>query len=336
MTGERRSFGAAELEALAVRGLLASGTAAPAAASVAKALIKAELDGLPSHGLARMPAYCAQVRSGKVRGDAVPTVERLGASGARVDAADGFAYPAIDLAIATIAEAVEASPVAAAAITNSHHFGVAGHHVERLADHGLIGLVFGNSPAAIAPWGGKDKLFGTNPIAFGFPRDGAPSVVVDLSLSKQARGKIMLAAREGREIPDDWALDAEGRPTTDPDAALAGSMVPMGEAKGAALVLAVEVMAAALTGANLGFEASSFFTDQGDPPRVGQFLLAFDPGPFSGGSYLERIEVLLDAVVAQPGARLPGARRLATRERIMVGGIEISADLDAWLVETAG
>jgi (2R)-3-sulfolactate dehydrogenase (NADP+) len=336
MSGDRHTAPAGEYEALAARALEASGTAAPAARSVAAALIRAELDGLPSHGLARVPAYSGQVRTGKVRGDAEPTVTLLGASGARVDAADGFAYPAFDLAIDTLTEVMGASPVGAAAITNSHHFGVAGHHVERLADRGFVGLVFGNSPAAIAPWGGRDKLFGTNPIAFGFPRAGVPPVVVDLSLSKQARGKVMLAAREGRPIPDDWALDAEGNPTTDADAALGGSMVPMGDAKGAALVFAVEVMAAALTGANFGFEASSFFTDEGEPPRVGQLLIAFDPGPFSGGGFDDRLGALLEAITAQEGTRLPGARRLAARGEIGAAGISIAADLHATLEELAG
>ncbi len=303
---------------------------------MARALIRAERDGLPSHGLARMQSYCAQVRSGKVDGHAEPAVSRLGAAAARIDAADGFAYPAFDLAVDTAIQLTADSPVAAIAVTNSHHFGVAGHHVERLAEAGLIGLVFGNSPAAIAPWGGNVKLFGTNPIAFGFPRRADDPLVIDLSLSKAARGKIMLASKEGRPIPEGWALDAEGNPTTDADAALAGSMIPMGDAKGAALVLAVEVMTAALTGAHFGFEASSFFTDSGGPPRVGQFVLAFVPGPFSDDSYLERLEVLLEAIEVQPGTRLPGSRRLDSRRRIDVEGITVPGELDAWLAEAAG
>ncbi len=322
-------------EGLAVRALEHAGAAPEVARSVARALIKAELDGLPSHGLARMQSYCAQLRSGKVVGRAEPQLTRLGEAAARIDAADGFAYPAFDVAVETLVEMTATSPVAAIAVTNSHHFGVAGHHVERLADAGLIGLVFGNSPAAIAPWGGNVKVFGTNPIALGFPRRGAPSLVIDLSLSKQARGKIMLASKEGRPIPEGWALDAEGNATTDADAALAGSMIPMGDAKGAALVLAVELLAAALTGAHFGYEASSFFTDSGGPPRVGQFVLAFAPGPFSGDAYLDRIEDLLAAIETQPGTRLPGSRRLDNREGVLAGGIEISDDLDDWLVGAA-
>jgi (2R)-3-sulfolactate dehydrogenase (NADP+) len=326
---------AAELEKLATEVLKQAGTAEPAAASVAKALVRANSDGLNSHGLARLRAYSAQVAAGKVAGDAVPVLAKLGSSAARIDAKDGFAFPAFDMAIDTLVEMTAETPVAGVAVTNSHHFGVAGHHVERLAERGVVGLVFGNSPAGIAPWGGSRPLFGTNPIAFGFPRiDDAP-VVVDLSLSKQARGKIKLAADEGRSIPEGWALDADGNATTDAAAAMGGSMLPMGDAKGAALVLAVEIMAAAMTSAHFGYEASSFFDDKGGPPRVGQFLLGFRPGPLSGGSYYERIEVLLQAVLDQPGTRLPGTRRLGNREVSDQSGIDVPDDLVDWMKAAA-
>jgi len=326
---------AVELESLATEVLKNAGTAEPAAASVARALVRADLDGLNSHGMARLQSYSAQVAAGKVVGGAVPAIEKLGSSAARVDANDGFAFPAFDLAIDALVEMIEETPVAGIAVTNSHHFGVAGHHVERLAERGVAGLVFGNSPAGIAPWGGSRPLFGTNPVAFGFPRDGKPPVVVDLSLSKQARGKIKLAADEGRAIPEGWALDADGNPTTDAQVAMSGSMLPMGDAKGAALVLAVEIMAAAMTGAHFGYEASSFFDSMGGPPRVGQFLLGFNPGPLSGGTYAERIEVLLQAVLDQPGTRLPGARRLEIRDRSLREGIELPDKLIVWVEAAA-
>jgi (2R)-3-sulfolactate dehydrogenase (NADP+) len=308
----------ADAERLARRALESAGTRAATAASVANALVRAEADGLASHGLARIPAYCAQVRSGKVRGAAVPQLVPLGPSGARVDAGYGFAFPALDLAIDTAIERAGKTCACAVAVTNSHHFGVAGHHVERVAERGLIGLIVGNSPGGIAPWGGRRALFGTNPIAFACPRRGAP-LVINVSLAKVARGKVMLAAQRGEPIPGDWALDAQGRPTTDAKAALAGTMLPLGDAKGAALALMVEILAAALSGANFAAEASSFFDDQGPPPGVGQCLIAIDPGPFSDGHFLDRIEVLLGAIEDEPGARLPGARRLALRQKAAEG-----------------
>jgi (2R)-3-sulfolactate dehydrogenase (NADP+) len=313
----------AEAEDLARRALENAGTGAAAAASVAKALTRAEADGLSSHGLARIPAYCAQVRSGKVDGGAVPRLVPLGPSGARVDACYGFAFPALDLAIEAAVERAAETCACVVAVTNSHHFGVAGHHVERVARRGQIGLIVGNSPGGIAPWGGRRALFGTNPIAFACPRREAPPLVIDVSLAKVARGKVMLAAQRGEPIPGDWALDGEGRPTTDATAALAGTMLPLGDAKGAALALMVEILAAALTGASFAAEASSFFDDQGAPPGVGQCLIALDPGPFSDGRFLDRLEVLLAMIDNEPGARLPGTRRLTLRHKAAAGGIEV-------------
>jgi len=326
----------AEAERLARRALQSAGTAAPAATSVAKALARAEADGLASHGLARIPAYCAQVRSGKVDGRAVPRLVPLGPSGARVDAGYGFAFPALDLAIDAAVERAGATCACAVAVTHSHHFGVAGHHVERVAERGLIGLIVGNSPGGIAPWGGRRALFGTNPIAFACPRRGAPPLVIDVSLAKVARGKVMLAAQRGEPIPGDWALDADGQPTTDAKAALAGTMLPLGDAKGAALALMVEILAAALTGSNLAAEASSFFDDQGAPPGVGQCLIALDPGPFSGDRFLDRLEVLLGMIEDEPGARLPGARRLALRHKAAAEGVALPQPLLDRIHELAG
>jgi (2R)-3-sulfolactate dehydrogenase (NADP+) len=206
-------------------------------------------------------------------------------------------------------------------VRNSHHAGALGWHVERMAERGLVVVAFSNSPAGIAPWGGAKGVSGTNPIAFAAPRQGRPPLVIDTSLSKVARGKIMLAAQKGEAIPEDWALDAEGRPTTNPKAALAGTMVPMGDAKGAALVLMVEILAAVMTGGQFGFEASSFFTAEGPPPRIGQFFLVLDPIRVTGPDSLARLEVLLGAILEQPGTRLPGDRRLGLRERARAGGL---------------
>jgi (2R)-3-sulfolactate dehydrogenase (NADP+) len=216
-------------------------------------------------------------------------------------------------------------------VTNSHHFGAAGYHVEPLAARGLVAIAFGNSPAAIAPWGGARALFGTNPIAFACPQAGRPPLVIDLSLSKVARGKIMVAAQKGDAIPEGWALDGDGRPTRDAKAAMAGTMLPMGEAKGAALVLMVEILSAALTGAHFGYEASSFFDAKGAPPRVGQFFFLLDPMRFGGMGFAARVGELARAVLDQPGTRLPGERRLRLRAQAENEGVKIPAELLAEL-----
>jgi (2R)-3-sulfolactate dehydrogenase (NADP+) len=185
--------------------------------------------------------------------------------------------------------------------------------------------MFSNAPAAIAPWGGRVASFGTNPIAFAAPNGDEP-IVVDLSLSKVARGKVMIARQKGEAIPDGWAFDPSGAPTTDPAAALEGTMAPLGGAKGAALALMVEILAATLTGANHAFEATSFFDDRGPPPGVGQLVIVIDPAAFGGG-FGERLGVLVRHVIGQPGTRLPGSRRFALREERRREGIPFNADL---------
>lgn len=279
------------------------------------ALVQAEVDGQKGHGLSRVASYAAQARSGKVDGRAVPKLTQARPGAVVVDAADGFAFPAFDLAIATLGELAPKQGIAVAAIRHSHHFGVAGRPVERLAEKDLVALVMGNSPQAIPPWGGTKALFGTNPIAFAAPRRAALPLVIDLSLSKVARGRIMVAAQKGEAIPEGLALDQAGKPTTDAKAALDGAMLPMGDAKGAALALMVEILSAALTASHLGFEASSFFTAEGPAPRVGQLLLAIDPGALAGPAFAERLETLLAAMLAQPGVRLPGTKRLENRRK---------------------
>ncbi|MGQ0664575.1 MAG: Ldh family oxidoreductase [Pseudomonadota bacterium] len=317
---------------LAVQVLAAAGVAPAPARSVARALVAAEADGQPGHGLSRLPAYADQALTGKVDGRAMPVLAETAPACLTVDARDGFAFPAIEAGLERACRMVESAGVVATAVFNSHHFGVAGYHVEPVAERGLVGLAFGNSPAAIAPWGGTRALFGTNPIALACPRAGGPPLVIDLSLSKVARGKIMVAARHGEVIPEGWALDADGRPTRDAKAAMAGTMLPIGEAKGAALVLMVELLSAALVGASYGYEASSFFDAQGPPPRVGQLFIVVDPARFAGEAFARRVASLAQAVLAQPGTRLPGDRRLAARARARAEGIALADDLHADLI----
>ena len=321
---------------IARRVLQASGVGAPAADAVARALVAAEADGLASHGLSRLPAYADQAKAGKVDGAAVAILTETAPAALKVDARCGFAFPAISAGLTRAAEMVKASGTVAVSVGNSHHFGVAAYHIEPLAEQGLVALAFGNSPAAIAPWGGTKPIFGTNPIAFACPCPGRAPLVIDLSLSKVARGKIMVAAQKGEAIPPDWALDSEGRPTTDAKAALGGAMIAMGDAKGTALVLMVELLAAALSASHFGYEASSFFDTKGGPPRVGQFFLVLDPGRFAGAQFAARVGDLVGAILAQPGARLPGDRRLAARAQAQANGIRIPDDLHADLVRRAG
>jgi (2R)-3-sulfolactate dehydrogenase (NADP+) len=172
--------------------------------------------------------------------------------------------------------------------------------------------------------GGRRALFGTNPIAAAFPRRNGVALTIDLSLSEVARGKVMVAAKEGRPIPLGWALDEHGQPTTDANAALRGSMLAMGGTKGAMLALVVELLVTALTGAAQGFEASSFFVDEGNRPRIGQAFIVVDPAALAGSdAYFDRVETLVAAMLEDDGVRMPGERRAKLAARADVDGVAI-------------
>lgn len=319
MSEQKYSVG--EIHQLVVKAISSHNTSVENANDVADALVAAEIDGQGGHGLSRLPSYCAQALSGKVKGKVAPVASQVGAAAVHIDAKYGFAYPAMDLAIKKLVEITPECGIAVAAVNHSHHCGAAGYHVEKLAEKGLVGLLFANTPEAIAPWGGKKGVFGTNPIAFAVPRKDKAPMVIDLALSKVARGKIMVANRDNKPIPEGWALDSDGQPTTDPSAALSGTMIPMGDAKGAALVLLVEILAAGLTASNFGFEASSFFEAEGDSPGVGQLVLAIAPSPLSGDQFHERIETLFEAILSQDNTRLPGERKIKLRENTARDGL---------------
>ncbi|MBI3433971.1 MAG: Ldh family oxidoreductase [Proteobacteria bacterium] len=318
----------ADAQALVAQTLMRCRTSETNARIVAHELVAAEADGLKGHGLSRAPTYAAQAKVGKVDGMATPHVETRRAGALLVDAAHGFAYPAIAAAAAALPDMARQCGVAAAAIRRSHHCGVAGHPVERLAAAGFVALMFANTPAAIAPWGGSRGLFGTNPIAFACPLPDAPPIVVDLSLSKVARGNILMAQQKGEPIPTGWALDSAGRETTDARAALAGTMVPFGDAKGTVLALMVELLAAGLTGANFASEASSFLDAQGPPPGTGQLLIVLDASAW-GADAITRFGALAQMIGQEANARLPGVRRLENRAKAARDGLAVSEALIA-------
>ena len=317
-----------ELTSLATRALERAGAGAAMAESTARALVAAEAQGMASHGLSRLPQYAAHLRLGRVDGAAVAKIVRSKGGAALVDAACGLAFPACALAVQEAIARARELGVAFTGVTNSHHFGMASYHVEPVGAAGLVGLAFGNSPSAMPAWGGRHAIFGTNPIAAVFPRRSAPPIVVDLSLSEVARGKLMVAAREGKPIPPGWALDKQGNPTTDPQVGLEGMMVPTGGVKGAMLALVVELLCCALTGAHLGFEADSMFTETGNRPRVGQAFLVIDPAALAGNDvYAERVETLVAAMLQDPEVRLPGVRRQRLAEQAAAQGVEIPQSL---------
>lgn len=315
----------AQIEDLAYRALRAAGGGHTGAQSVAVATAATEADGVASHGLAYIPIYCEHIQCGKVNADATPTIRQPRPALIAVDAATGFAHPAIDIGFEHLVPLAKQQGLAGLLIHNSYNCGMLGYHTHRLAQAGLLGLGFTNAPASIAPSGGTKPVLGTNPFSIAVPgKNHQPTILIDQSASTIAKSEVMKHAREGQPIPLGWALDPQGNPTTDPQLALSGSMAPSGGYKGVAVALMVELLAAALSGASLGIHAAPFSGSAGGPPKTGQFFLAIDPYTSAGDCFTTRITELVDAFANQPGAHLPGDGRKSKRALAQRHGVAIN------------
>ncbi|MCI3953513.1 MAG: sulfolactate dehydrogenase [Burkholderiales bacterium] len=319
----------AQLEEVAAAALRAAGASAAMAAATARCLVEADMRGLVTHGLARVPTYCAHLKSGRAVGSAEPVIARDKKAACLIDAGNGLAFLACVRAVDEAKRRAKQHGAAVAGVTNSHHCGALGILLEPLAAGGMVGIAFSNAPAAITAWGGKRPVLGTNPVAAIFPRAAAEPVVIDMSLTQVTRGQIMLLANAGKPIPEGWGMDAEGRPTTDPQKILVGgSLHAVGGLKGTMLALAVELLCCALTGAALSSEMESLHLSAGAPMRFGQMFVAIDPDALAGGAvYAERIETLITAMLTDDAVRLPGMRRADARTLAMRAGIELDEAL---------
>src|SRR4051812_6598714 len=322
---------------LAVAALERAGANARMAHATARHLVAAEEQGLSTHGMSRVPFYCGMLRKGRADGAAHPRLIADRGAVCLIDNADGLPYVSAQWAIEQLIQRARRNGIAFAGIRNSAHVGVLGIHLAPVAAAGLVGFAFTNSPAAIPPWGGKKPLFGTNPVAAAFPRREAAPIVIDLALTTVVRGRIMMAMRKGERIPEGWALDRHGRPTTDPKEAIEqGSLFPIGGVKGAMLALMFELICASLTGAAIGSEADSFFSEEGNRPRIGQAFLAVDPGALAGtDKYLERVETVVRTMLSDAEVRLPGSRRFASEKAARAQGIEVPEELLAQVEKLA-
>jgi (2R)-3-sulfolactate dehydrogenase (NADP+) len=319
---------AAALFQLANTALTRAGANNRMAEAAARHLVRAEEQGLPTHGLSRVPFYCGMLRRGRADGKAEPRMAAERAGACLIDNRDGLPYVSVQWAVEEAIQRARRNGIAFAGITNSAHVGVLGIHLLPVGAAGMVGFAFTNSPAAIPAWGGKKPLFGTDPVAAVFPRKKQDPIVIDLALTTVVRGKIMMAMKKGERIPEGWALDRDGKPTTDPKEAIEkGSLFPIGGAKGAMLALMFELICAALTGAAIGPEADSFFSEEGNKPRIGQAFIVVDPGALAGmDKYFERVEAVVSHMLADAGVRLPGARRFSA-EAAAKQGIEVPEEL---------
>lgn len=314
------------LEKLAAKALRRAGASVRMSAAAARCLVAADAQGLGTHGVSRISTYAAHLRSGRADGAAVPRIVRQPRPAAcLVDAANGLAFGACELAVREARKRAKRHGAALAGVTNSHHCGALGVLLEPIAAAGMIGFAFSNAPAAIMAWGGKRPLLGTNPIAAVFPRRNAVPITIDLSLTQVTRGQIMLLANAGQAVPEGWGMDGEGRSTTDPQKILVGgSLHAVGGLKGTMLALAVEILCCVLTGAALSHEVESLHLGQGRPLRLGQLFVAINPAALAGdASYMQRVDALVEAMLEEEGVRLPGVRRNTARKIAENYGIEI-------------
>jgi (2R)-3-sulfolactate dehydrogenase (NADP+) len=247
-----------QVESLARRALESSTVSMVNARAVAASIAAAERDGQPIVGLSYLPTYCDHAACGKVDGRAVPVLDRIAPAVYRVDARTGFAHPALALGLTALIDGARQQGIAALAVSNSYACGALGYFVETVAEYGLVALMVANASPSMAAFGGTIPFFGTNPIAFAAPRLAGPPLVIDQSSTVVAKVAVIDAYRRGVPLPDGWALDAQGQPTTDAAAAMTGSLRPIGGYKGFGLALLVDILAGGLTASHFSFEASSF------------------------------------------------------------------------------
>lgn len=319
-----------EIRDLSAQVFVANGMSQSNADIIAGVVTSAEADGTHSHGLFRVPGYVACMKNGRVDGHAVPAVLDTAPGLVSVDTKSGFSPPAVVAGRSLAIEKTKSQGIAAMGLRNNGNLNALWWDVEQFATAGLIAIAMSTTRSLVAPWGGDTSLFGTDPIAFACPRADKPPMGFDFATSAAARGEIMVAAREGHDIPEGWALDKHGDPTTDANAALEGVQLPFGEHKGNAIILMVELLAAGLTGGNFCFEADEqaleFGAIDGGPSNAGEIIILMDPSGYHD-SFLERIEGLFERILAQEGTRIPGDRRYASRARAHEDGVNCPANL---------
>lgn len=315
-----------DLTALVAEILANAGFGVAHAGAIARTIVAGERDNCKSHGVYRIEGCLRTLKMGKVVPDAVPELIRDDSAIIRVNAGGGFANLAFETGAPALAERARALGLAALVINDCTHFAALWPEVEALADQGLAAIAMCPSYATVAPVGGTKPLLGTNPFAFGWPRPGDFPYVFDFATSVAARGEIELYRREGRQLPEGWAIDRDGNPTTDPEAALDGAMLPFGGHKGSAISTMIELLAGTMIGDFTSPEALDYLGTTTIAPRHGELILAFDPARMSGGrgDAVARGEVLIEAIAGQ-GARLPSQRRFAARRESLANGISLTA-----------
>lgn len=301
------------------------------AGAIARTLRAAERDECHHHGLFRLPFYVSALKSGQASGEAEPVLEDLAPGVLRIDARLGFVPLALERGQEALAEKTARQGIAALAINNANNVGPLWPEVEALAARGLVAFAFTSAIPYVAPAGGTKPVFGTNPMAFGWPRPEGPPLVFDQASSASARGEIQIRLRDGKPLPEGWAIGPDGRPTTDPKEALAGAQLPFGGAKGSSIALMIELLVGPLIGDALSFEAGERDKAGTGSPCGGELVLAMDPARFTPGgdraAQLAHGERLFRRILDQDGTRLPSERRYKARLRTAREGVPIAPAL---------
>jgi len=326
---ERINLSLQQVFDLALRALTDNGMAEDHARAIAEVITQGQRDECHSHGLYRVLVCVRSLRSGKVDPVAQPTLSQPAPAIVKVDAHFGYSLLAFQTGLPHLVQQAREQGVAAMVIRNCFHFSALWPEVEAIASHALVGMAMTPSHAWVAPEGGKRGVFGTNPLAFAWPRTGQEPFVFDFATSAIARGDIELHARQGKAIPLGWGVDAEGMPSTDARAVLDGAMQTFGGHKGSALAAMIELLAGALIGDLTSADSLAFDGGSGATPCHGELLLAFDPRRFAGDDLAageQRAERLFAAITDQ-GARLPSQRRFAARKRSAAQGVWVEQSL---------
>ena len=328
-----------QVDTITRNALTASGATGRQLDIAVQSVVDAESDGIRAVGLNYLPIYCGHLQHSKLNGSAEPGHQQIAPSAIQSDANHGFAHAAFVEAEDDFIALTKEQGIAALTIVNSYSAGVVGWFVERLAKQGLIALGFANSPSAVSPAPRASPFFGTNPMAFAIPRQSSQPVIADMATSQVALVTIKQHAAEGKPIPLGWGYDADGKLTEDASAVInGGSLAPVGGYKGTLLGLLVDVLAGVLAGPNCSFQAPMFKNNEGTYPAVGQFFMAISPERFSNGNadvFAGRLEQMLSALAAEPGARLPGDRRIQCQQQARQDGVTVPTALYDKLVGLA-
>ena len=314
MTSKTIDINLDEIFSLAKAALIKHGANEENAEAVANTVTNAERDGSISHGLFRIPGYIKALQSKKVDGCAKPEIEEVTPVILRCDAKNGFAPLAHQYGIKKLIEAAQKFGIAGLAIQRCHHFAALWPEVEKISEHGLVGLTSVSYTPAVAPAGGTSALFGTNPMAFAWPRPGKNPIVFDMATASMAKGEIQIAARDGHAVPLGTGLSSSGELTTDAAEIDKGVLLPFGGHKGSVIALMIELLSGPLVGETFSYESKERDNGDGGPVQGGQFILAMSPEILSGKDTSDQTEQFLKKYNDIDGVRIPGARRHTNRK----------------------